>query len=101
MCRTHGGSLPQTLAKARDRLIALAVRRAADASWQRWQRALADFQANRIMITSELMGVPAREVTPALMAWCHDIHGAPPPYWEAPTRPGPHHMTRRYLDGPH
>jgi hypothetical protein len=78
-------------------LAALAVRRAMDASWQRWRRALEDFEVDRILITAELMGVPIREVTPALMAYCHVLHGAPPPYWARPAQPGIHHMTMRYV----
>lgn len=84
VCKVHGGSLVRTQRAAEVRLAQLAVHRAFDQAWAKWQWQLAEFHANRILVTSEMLGIPVERVSWIDIAVCHAEHGVPPLIDEAP-----------------
>jgi hypothetical protein len=52
--------------------------------YQRWQQAVRDFHADRILTTSRLLGIPAEQVDWLHIVECRRLHGVPPYEDEAP-----------------
>lgn len=77
MCRAHGGAAPQVRQAADERAAWAAELRAHVAARARYDREWTAWQAHRIAVTSELMGVPVDEVTPVLIGACRGWFGVP------------------------
>lgn len=77
VCRTHGGSAPQvrraaTLAEYERRL-----RIHFDRSYSRWLAEWKSWQLDRMIVTSQLLDIPLKDVTPFDIGWCHAWYGQP------------------------
>jgi hypothetical protein len=77
VCRVHGGSAEQVRYVARLQQAEAADRRAFDKAYRRCLREREAWQARRVAVTAELLGIPAQEVNPAHIAWCRIQHGRP------------------------
>ena len=84
MCVAHGGAAPQVSEEARVEQARRSFDRAFARSWAKYQRALVEWQAQRIATVSRLLSIPADRVGWAEVVWCHTLHGVPPLEHEAP-----------------
>jgi len=92
VCRAHGGAAPHVRREARVRALEASIRRGFDPAYARWLRELAEWQARRIMITAELLGIPPREVQPMDIGFCREWYGRP----DGPETEPKLRMDRRY-----
>jgi hypothetical protein len=93
VCRVHGGSARQVRREARIRAVETSLRRAFHVEYTRWLRERAAWQAQRILVTAELLGIPPRDVRPVDIAFCTVWHGRPDGLEAEPKMRG---LDRRY-----
>jgi hypothetical protein len=84
VCRAHGGVSPPARRGAERRIAGADLRRAVEATSARYMREVRRWQATRVAVASELLGLPVEdfflpggEVNEALIAWCRLEHGRP------------------------
>lgn len=92
VCRAHGGGSPQARYQAYLARAAASAEREFEAAKARWRRDLTRWQARRILVTSNRLGVPVSRVTEADMIACQAVYGVPcdpPPVMRTDRRYGP------------
>jgi hypothetical protein len=77
VCMAHGGAAPQVRKEAAIRRVEVPLRKAFDLAYARWLEECREWQVQRIVTTSMLMGIPPAEVTVIDMALCRMEHGVP------------------------
>jgi hypothetical protein len=77
VCRVHGGTAPRARKAAIDRRTEATLLRAFNADYERWLRDLAAWQAKRVMVTAELLGIDPADVQPVDIGCCIGIYGRP------------------------
>jgi hypothetical protein len=73
----HGGAAPQVRQEARIRRFEESVRKAFDLAYARWLEECREWQVQRIVTTSMLLGISPAEVTVFDMVLCRMEHGVP------------------------
>lgn len=73
----HGGGAPQVRHEARVRRFEESVRKAFDLAYARWLEECREWQVQRIVTTSMLLGIPPAEVTAIDFVLCRMEHGVP------------------------
>jgi hypothetical protein len=77
VCRMHGGASPRALYRALYRATEARIWREFEVEYARWQREWAAWQAKRIAVTSELLGIPPEKVQPVDIGCCRGLYGRP------------------------
>lgn len=84
VCVSHGGAAPRVAKEARLEQARRVMEAEFDRSWERYQRALVEWQVQRIVTVSRLLGIAPERVGFGELIWCHVQHGEPPLDDEAP-----------------
>lgn len=77
VCRMHGGASPRAQYAAYVRRFEAGFQRQFAREYARWRKELAAWQARRILITSELLGIPPQKVQPVDIGSCRGLYGRP------------------------
>lgn len=77
VCRMHGGGSPRVMWAAYRRLAEADIYRSFEAESARYRKEWTAWQARRILVTAELLGVLAAEVRPVDIGFCSRWYGRP------------------------
>lgn len=84
VCRMHGGASPQARHAAYVRQTEADILRWFNREYERWQKELREWQAKRILVAAELLGISPAEVQPVDIGFCQGWYGKPESLDEAP-----------------
>ena len=77
VCQAHGGTAPQARQAAERRQLEASAQRQFDAAYRRRQREWNAWQARRVAITAERLGLPPGQVTTFAIGICRGLYGVP------------------------
>ncbi len=77
VCAAHGGRAPQVRAAAERRRVEEWLTRGLAVSMRRHRERMLEWQARRVAVTAELMGVAPEQVTPAMIGCCSALDDRP------------------------
>jgi hypothetical protein len=77
VCRMHGGGSPRARYRALYRATEAACVREFEAAKVRWREDMVRWQARRLVVTSQLLGIPVERVTADDIFVCRVVHGVP------------------------
>lgn len=77
VCRLHGGASPRARRAARMRVIETQCLRMFEDAKRRWRVDMVRWQAERILVTSRMLGIAPQRVTAGDIFECRIVHGVP------------------------
>ena len=83
-CRVHGGAAPQVRAAAHLRVVESQLRRGFAHDYARWRQRVAEFEAERVLVAAELLGMAPGQVKPVDIWYCRVRFGRPVPESDQP-----------------